>query len=312
MEDHFGTTKEFRCRTVAAQPDAAYCALEQKRLILSIVITAVTMVVEIVGGIWSGSLALLSDAGHMFSHLFALGISYCAILLACRPPTEAQSFGFYRAEILAAFANGLTLLIISAWILYEAWQRLHNPGMISGGSMFAIAVIGLVVNAITAKLLHEASHHDINIKAAFIHVLGDLGSSVGVVIAAVLIWLTGWTPIDPIVSALIAIVIAYWAGKLLWDAARILLQSTPRDLSHEKIAAALKEDIKEIRDVHHIHVWELTSKMYVMTAHILVDDMALSEVEKLRERAMEVLACRFAITHASLEFECFECAAHHL
>ena len=284
-------------------PDAAYCALEQHRLIISMIITGITMILEIAGGLWSNSLALLSDAGHMFSHLFALGISYVAILLACKPPTESQSFGFYRAEILAALANGISLLIILIWILYEAWQRLHKPETISGVSMFIIATIGLIVNAITALLLKEASHRDINIRSAFIHVIGDLGSSVGVVAAAILILYSGWTPIDPIVSALIALVIAYWSGKLLWEAVRILLQSTPRELSHDRIASALKDEISEIHDVHHIHVWELTSKMYVLTAHVEINDMPLSATEEIRQRIMEILARRFCITHASIEFE---------
>lgn len=298
--------KEFQCQVPVA-PDAAYCALEQRRLIISIIITGITMILEVVGGIWSNSLALLSDAGHMFSHLFALGVSYVAILLACKPPTESQSFGFYRAEILAALANGVSLLIIVIWILYEAWQRLHKLETISGAPMFIIATIGLVVNAITALLLREASHRDLNIRGAFIHVIGDLGSSVGVVAAAVLIWYFGWTPLDPIVSAAIALIIAYWAAKLLWEAVRILLQSTPRHLSHDRIASALKEEMPEIHDIHHIHVWELTSKMYVLTAHVEVDDMPLSQIEKIRQRAMELLAHRFCITHASIEFECTTC-----
>lgn len=301
---HNHAPKEFQCtdpRTGGA--DSAYCALEQRRLIISIVITGLTMVLEVAGGIWSGSLALLSDAGHMFSHLFALTLSYFAILIACRPPTEAQSFGFYRAEILAALANGFSLIIIVAWILYEAWERLNNPAMVSGTHMLVIAAIGLIVNAITALLLKDASHHDINIRGAFIHVLGDLGSSVGVVLAAIVISWTGWTPLDPIVSVLIALVILYWSVKLLWDAARILLQSTPKHLSHEKIAGALKEEISEIQSVHHIHVWELTSKMYIMTAHVEVADMMLGEVTALRSRAQEALARRFHITHADLQFE---------
>ncbi|MFH0799147.1 MAG: cation diffusion facilitator family transporter [Pseudomonadota bacterium] len=301
--DHSHAKTGFQCHDESPAANAAYCALEQRRLIISIVITGITMVLEFAGGFWSGSLALLSDAGHMFSHLFALGVSYCAILLACRPPTESQSFGFYRAEILAALANGLSLIIIAALILYEAWSRLKNPSGISGAHMLIIAAIGLVVNAITAMLLKDASHRDINIRGAFIHVLGDLGSSVGVVIAAVIISLGGPAVLDPIVSALIAVVIAWWSANLLWDAVRILLQSTPKHLSHDKIIVALMDGIPEIRGIHHIHVWELTSKMYVMTAHVEVDDMQLSATESIKARAMELLAKRFAITHANLELE---------
>ncbi len=303
MRSHSHSPKEFQCHYPQRPADSAYCSLEQRRLIISIVITGLTMVLEIIGGIWSGSLALLSDAGHMFSHLFALGVSYFAILLACRPATEEQSFGFYRAEILAALANGITLIIIVVWILYEAWERLQHPAMVSGTHMFIIATIGLIVNAITALLLRDASHHDLNIRGAFIHVLGDLGSSVGVVIAALLIWWTGWAAIDPIVSAMIALVILWWSGKVLWDAVRILLQSMPRHLTHDAIRRAIMDEVPEVHDVHHIHVWELTSHMYVMTAHAEVDDMPLSSVAAIRERVQTVLADRFCITHADIQFE---------
>lgn len=303
MHDHSHTHKKFRCHDPKAVPDVTYCAFEQRRLVISIVITGLTMLLEIAGGVWSNSLALLSDAGHMFSHLFALGVSYFAILLACRAPTEAQSFGFYRAEILAALVNGFSLLIIVAWIVYEAWERLKNPATVSSSHMFLVAMIGLIVNVVTALLLKDASHRDINIRGAFIHVLGDLGSSVGVVIAAAVIYFTGFTPLDPMISVLIAVVILYWSAKLLRDAARILLQSTPKHLSHEKIAETVVKEIPEIKSVHHIHVWELTSRMYIMTAHIEVEDMRLSDVSAIRVRAQEVLARNFCITHADLQFE---------
>lgn len=303
MHEHTHRSKDFQCHDPATPPTAAYCALEQRRLIIAIVITGLTMLLEIAGGIWSNSLALLSDAGHMFSHLFALLVAYVAILIACRPPNEAQSFGYYRAEILAALVNGFSLILIVGWILYEAWERFRNPSAVRGMHMFVIAAIGLAVNAITALLLRDASHHDLNIRSAFIHVLGDLGSSVGVVVAAVFISISGWTIIDPIVSALIAIVILYWSGQLLWDAARILLQSTPKHLKPDRIAASLAEGVAGVRGVHHIHVWELTSRMYVMTAHIEVDDMLLSESEAIRTKALDLLACQFGITHANLEFE---------
>lgn len=303
MHSHSHNPKEFQCRFPMKPPSAAYCSLEQRRLIIAIGVNVAMMLIEFAGGWWSNSLALMSDAGHMLSDVFALGISYCAILLACKSPTESQSFGFYRAEILATLANGLTLIVVVVWILYEAWGRLQHPGAISGPRMLGIAAAGLIVNAITAYVLHDASHHNINVRSAFIHVLGDLGSSVGVVGAALVIWWTGWTPLDPILSALIAVVILWWSMKLLWEAVRILLQSTPRHLSQDRLRDALIEEVQEIRDVHHIHIWELTSHMYVLTAHVVIDDMQLSAVTDIRERACEVLARRFCITHADIQFE---------
>lgn len=295
------SSKPFQCH--ATTPGPAACAHEQRRLIISIAITAITMLFEIAGGLLTGSLALLSDAGHMFSHLFALGVAYAAILLACRPPTEAQSFGFYRAEILAALANGLTLVVIAVWILVAAWKRLHHPEAVSAPQMLLVAFVGLAVNAVTALLLRDGAHHDLNLRGAFLHVLGDLGSSVGVVAAGIVIWFSGWTPADPIISALIALVILFWAGGLLRDAVRVLLQSTPRHLSHDRIIRELLEAVPAIRGVHHLHVWEMTSKMYVLTAHIEVEDMPLSRAAAIREKTMRTLAERFAILHASLELE---------
>ena len=301
MRDHDKKTRPFPCGEKISS--AARCSLERRRLTMAMAITGATMLLEIAGGLWSNSLALLSDAGHMFSHLFALGVSYCAILLSCRTPTEAQSFGFYRAEILAAIVNGISLLVIVAWILYEAWGRLAEPSPVRGAHMFVVATIGLAVNGITALILRDASKNDLNIRSAFIHVIGDLGSSVGVVGAALVISFTGWTAIDPIVSGIIALVILTWSVKLLWDAARILLQSTPRHMNPGRIASALVDGIAEIRGVHHVHVWELTSGMYVMTAHVEVDDMPLSQAEQIRERALELLSSSFEIRHANLQFE---------
>ena len=276
----------------------------RKRLLIAMVITALTMLVEAVGGWLSGSLALISDAGHMFSHLFALSISYIALLIASKPADEVQSYGFYRAEILAALANGLTLIVIVLWIIYSAYTRFRNPIAVSSNQMLIIAVIGLVVNAVTAMLLKSSADQNLNIKSAFLHVLGDLGSSFGVVIAAVIIKLTGWNMIDPIVSVIIALVIGWWSLGLLRKAVHILLQSTPPGLSHEKIISVLVDDIPEVHGVHHIHIWELTTDIHVMTAHLEVEDMPISRAADVRLKAEEILRKRFGIRDANLQCEC--------
>lgn len=281
-----------------------YRPREQQRLKIALAITTVTMVVEAIGGYWTHSLALLSDAGHMFSHLFALGISLFAIVIAARPADEQRSFGFYRAEILAALLNGLSVLAVAVWIIIAAYHRLRAPEAIAAGPMFVIAVIGLTVNGATAWLLHDVAGDDLNVKGAFLHVLSDLASSVGVVGAAIAIHFTGWWPADPIVSLIIALVITIWSVNLFKDSIHILLQSTPKGFSSETIAAAIVDNITEVHAVHHIHLWEMTKGMIIMTAHLELDDVPLSQADIIRERAQTFLRERFAIGHASLLVEC--------
>lgn len=300
---HHHHTKHVQCHATV-KDHHHYHEEEQRRLLLSIAITALTMIIEAVGGWWTGSLALISDAGHMFSHLFALSLSYVAILLASRPADETRSFGLYRAEILAALINGITLIAIVGWIGYEAYKRFRHPESIASGPMFVIALIGLAVNGATALILRKVSEDDINVRGAFLHVIGDLFSSVGVVIAAVIIYFTGFWMADPIASVLIAAVIAYWSLGLLRDAVHILLQSTPKGISHKMLEQALVDGISDIEGVHHIHIWELTKGMFVMEAHVELSDVRLSEADAIRRRAQALLRERFGITHASLQLQC--------
>lgn len=296
--------RHVECIAVGERTDDPVAHMKKQRFLISIAITAMTMILEALGGWWTGSLALISDAGHMFTHLFALTISYTAVILSMKPATEERSFGLYRAEILAALVNGMTILLIVFWIIYEAYKRFITPEAIQSTPMFVIAVIGLVVNGVTALILHRIVEDDINAKGAFLHVLSDLGSSVGVVIAALIIHFTGWTAADPIASVLIALVIAYWSFGLIRDAVHVLLQSTPKNLSPETIRKTLIQKIPEIQNVHHIHIWELTKNMYVMTAHLDLADMPLSVADSLRHRAQDILHDRFHITHADLQLQC--------
>ncbi|PIR24713.1 MAG: cation transporter [Deltaproteobacteria bacterium CG_4_10_14_0_2_um_filter_43_8] len=280
-----------------------YRQKEQRGLLISIVINTVTMFLEIGGGIYSGSLALLSDAGHMFSHIFALGVSYFAIRIAIRPANTKNTFGFYRAEILAALLNAVTIFVVAYFILAEAYHRLQDPENIASGPMFVIALIGLSVNALTAYILHDVSKEDMNVRGAFLHMLGDLFSSVGVVIAAIIVKYTGWVYADPIASALIALVISYWAYGLLRDAVHILLQATPKELSVDEIKTSLLQ-LADIKGVHDVHLWELTKGMYMMTAHIEVEDQPISQVDNIRKQAQHILSERFNINHADLQVQC--------
>jgi cobalt-zinc-cadmium efflux system protein len=275
----------------------------RRRLLWTIVLTGVAFVAEAVGGFLTNSLALLSDAGHMFTHLLALGVSYLAVMFSERPATERRTYGLNRLEILAALFNGATLFAISIGIFYEAYERFFDPVPIATGPLLVIAVIGLVVNLICAVILSGAERKDLNIRGAFIHLLTDTFSSVAVIAGAVIISLTGWTVIDPLLSVAICAVILFWALRLVWDSVDILLEATPRDVKMQDVVDGLRR-IPGIRDVHHLHVWCITSGMYALSAHVDVDDLRVSETEKLAQQAEQFLKERFSINHTTFQFEC--------
>lgn len=280
----------------------------KKRLVWAIVITFITLILEIAGGIYSGSLALLSDAVHMFSHLFSLGISYIAIILALKPATSTHTFGFYRSEILAAFINGFTLFIIVGAILYGAYERFQNPTAIKADFMLIVAAIGLVVNVATAMLLHSGSKEDINIKGAFLHSLGDMISSVGVVGAAVAIYYTGWYMLDTFISVLIALVICYWAIRLTLDSAHILLEGVPKEIDLNEVESTIKDIIAKPTSIHHTHAWQISTNIYAFTAHVTVDEcVEQNETTRYTNEIQRALADRFHIHHTTIQFETRVC-----
>ncbi|MBM3707597.1 MAG: cation transporter [Actinobacteria bacterium] len=276
---------------------------ERKRLLIAIVLTAAMMVGEVAGGLISGSLALLSDAGHMLSHSFALLVSFLAILYACRPATAEKSFGFYRAEILAALFNGIILLIITGFIFWEAYKRIISPKPINEVEMFIIALAGLAVNIATALILWKASRESLNVRSAFIHMLGDTGSSVGVVIGAVIIYFTGFYIIDAIFSIIIAVLILVWAVLLIRDSVRILMESAPKNININELKQNLVSNIDKVKDIHDIHVWEITTGMYCMTAHILIEDMSISKSRMVLNDLSRFLAENYNILHPIIQFE---------
>lgn len=276
---------------------------EQRHLLLTLILTGITMIIEIVGGLLSGSLALLSDAGHMLTHFLSLSVSYFAIRIASRPTAAHRSFGLYRTEILAALFNGLTMFLVVAAIIYEAIHRMTEPVAIASGEMFIIASVGLIVNLASAAILARVRSGDINVRSAFMHMLGDTISSVGVVGCAILIHYTGWLMADPLVSLLIAALILYWGYQLTRDSIDILMEATPRHLSVDRVIATILEEIPEIHQLHDVHIWEITSHMYTMTAHALTDDLRVSETHRLLERLTNLVHDRFNISHANIQFE---------
>jgi cobalt-zinc-cadmium efflux system protein len=290
--------------------------VSRQRLLASMALTGAMMIVELVGGLMSGSLALVSDAGHMFTHFFALGVSYLAIRIAMRPVVPQRSYGWFRAEIIAALFNAIFLAAVTAIIAYEAVLRLLAPEPIAGTEMLLVAALGLVVNLISAALLWGVSKGDLNVRSAFFHMMGDTLSSVAVVAGAAVIMATSFVEIDPVLSILIAVVIGIWSWRLLAQSVRILMESTPHGLDPADLERSLAAADPRIRRVHDLHVWEITSGMRTMTAVVALDpEVRVCETTELVERLRAVASERFAIGHAIIQFESSACPAaphgHH-
>ena len=281
-----------------------YRSLEKKKLKICMAITATAMILEIWGGFFTNSLSLLSDAGHMFTHFFALFISFGAIVCAGLKSCHHRTFGFYRAEILAALFNSIFLFAVTVWIIIEGIKRLIQPASVMGPQMFIIALIGLVVNLLSVFVLRGAGEHDLNIKGVFLHMLADTFSSIAIVIGALIIYFTGWTIVDPILSIGIALLIVIWALSLLRDSVNILLEAAPKGINSDDVSRVLKGEINEIEEITDIHLWTITSKMHSMTAHIkLKAGFQDGDKGELLNRIKQIVNKRFDIEHTTIEFE---------
>jgi len=262
------------------------------RLRWVLAITAAFMVAEVLGGLVSGSLALLADAGHMLTDAGSLGLSLFAIRMARRPASSEKTYGYVRLEILAALVNGAALLVISGFIVVEAWHRIRDPVAVNGGIMLAVAVVGLGVNVAGALLLHGHAHDNLNVRGAYLHVLGDLLGSLGAIAAGLVILLTGWTPADPIISVLIALLILYSAWNLVREATDVLLEAAPPHIDVEDVVRELRS-VEGLDHIHDVHVWTLTSGFVALSAHGVIDDPAdhtrvLDEVQsRMKARGIE-------------------------
>jgi cobalt-zinc-cadmium efflux system protein len=280
-----------------------YRGVEKRKLRLTMAITGSVMVLEVIGGILTRSLALLSDAGHMFTHFFALGVSFIAIRIACKEPCHHRTFGFYRAEILAALFNGILLFVVTAYIFYEGIKRLLHPEPVLGLQMLAVAVIGLVVNVLSVLILRGGAKDDLNIRGAFLHVMADTVSSVVIIIGAIIIYFTGWNIIDPLLAIGISAVIAVWAWGLLRDSVNILLEVAPRGVTADDVSAELRRTIPEIREIHDMHIWVITSNMYSLTAHIALDPAASTRRREIIEKINELVDEKYDINHTTIQID---------
>ena len=271
----------------------------QQRLRWALVLTALFFVAEVVGGVISNSLALLADAGHMFTDIGALSLSLFVAWFSRQPAAPEKTYGYLRWEILAALLNGAVLLLVSGVIVWEAIARLQSPEPLQGGIMLTVAIGGLLVNTASAFILHPAHSHSLNARGAYLHVLGDLFGSVGTVIAAVVVRSTGWLAADPIASIVVTLLVIRSAWRLVRESVNVLLEATPAHISLGRVREGLQA-IGGIESVHDLHVWTVTSGMVAMSAHAVVREPG--ENQKVLEAAVEAMQ-RLGISHVTLQVE---------
>ncbi|MCP3144475.1 cation diffusion facilitator family transporter [Pyxidicoccus xibeiensis] len=273
---------------------------DQRRLVFALVLTATIALAEAVGGWLTNSLALMSDAGHMLTDVSALGLSLVALWFAGKPADVKKTYGYYRMEILSALLNGVLLLAITGFILYEAWERFRAPAPVALGPMAIVATVGLLANLGALGFLH--STHSMNVRGAFLHVLGDTLSSVGVLIGAGIMALTGWFVVDPIISVVISVVIVVGAVRLVRDAVDVLMEAVPAhvDMAHIK---DLMLKIKGVTAVHDLHVWTISSGVYALSAHLVVQDPMVCNNDEILSAVKHDLYDRFGIDHTTIQIE---------
>jgi cobalt-zinc-cadmium efflux system protein len=270
------------------------------RLVWTLSLTASFMVIEVIGGLWTGSLALLADAGHMLTDVGGLSMSLLAVWFAQKPPTTENTYGYFRAEILAAMANGVVLFVVASYVLYEAFLRVWAPPVIRGGPMLAIAVLGLGVNLLSMGLLHHGAGESLNIHGAYLEVLSDALGSIGVIVAAVIIQTTGFYLVDPLSSAAIGLFILPRTWALMRKALHILMEGVPPHLDIREIERAMIT-AASVRAVHDLHVWTLTSGKEAMSSHVIVDDLTAGD--RILHDLHKLLHERFGIEHTTIQLE---------
>ena len=287
--------------------DHAHTEGSVKRVQIALLLTGTFMIVEVIGGILSGSLALLADAGHMLTDTMALALAAVAFRVSARPADSKRSYGYQRFQILAAFVNGLSLLVIVGWILFEAARRIVSPPEVMGPMMLAVASAGLLVNIFAFIVLHGGDKENMNIQGAALHVASDLLGSIAAIVAAIVIIYTAWMPIDPILSILVALLILRSAWHLLKRSAHILLEGAPEWLDQDRMQKRLIERIPAVNSIHHVHVWGLTPQHLMLTMHVALTDNPPEPTAVVR-RVKNVLREDFGISHSTIEIETDDCA----
>ena len=277
------------------------------RIKIALGLTAIFMLVEIAGGIISGSLALLADAGHMLTDTMALALAAVAFHVSARPADSQRSYGYHRFQILAAFVNGLSLIVIVGWILFEAAGRFLSPNEIAGPTMLVVAIAGLVINAIVFGVLHGGDRDNMNMQGAVLHVVSDMLGSLAAIIAAVVIIFSGWTPIDPLLSLAVAALIFRVAWQLVRRSSHILLEGAPEWLDVDQLQQRIVAAIPAVQSIHHVHAWGLTQQYPMLTMHVEVREDKPDKTSVVRD-VKRLLRTEFAIEHSTIEIETDTCA----
>jgi len=278
-----------------------------RRLALSLSITLVFVVVEIIAGIFANSLALLTDAAHNLTDVLALALTWWALWITNKPANSGKTYGYHRAGILVALLNSTTLALIALGIFYEAWKRFITPPEIEANILIGVGMVAVVVNLVTALLVRRGSEHDLNLRSAFLHLMGDVVSTLGAVIAGVIIRFTGWNWLDALVSVLIGFLILWNAWGILRESVQILMESTPADIDMEALRCDILA-VEGVRGVHDLHVWSITRSLRTLSAHLITDDVPVSVGTKVRAAVGGMLVDHYDITHATLQLECMDCA----
>src|SRR5471030_889562 len=286
-----------------------HAPMSARALRYSLLATFVYVLVTLIAGLRSHSLALLSEAGHNLTDLLALLLSWVAVFIQTRPPSATKTFGYHRAGVLAAFVNALTLVVIAFYIFYEALMRMRNPVAVHPEIMIWVAVIGVVMNGVIAWVLFRAAH-DVNIRSAFIHQLGDTLSTAAVIIGGWVILWTGKTWVDPALSLGIGCLILWSSSGIIRETLNILLEGAPQGLSSERIAASLTA-VAGVRDVHDVHVWSIGSDTHALSCHVQIDDITLSESEIILRQVKDILTAEYHIMHTTIQFENGNCEIAH-
>ena len=275
-------------------------------LMVGIALNLVIVVVEVIAGYMAGSLGLLSDAVHNFTDMAALGLSWFAFEQAKKPATAAKTFGYHRTGILTALINATVLVLITVWIFYEAYHRLLDPQPVGGLLVLVTASVALLANLSIVYFLRKKAHGDINIRSAVLHLLGDAAASAAVVISGIVIIATGWYPADPLVSVLLGLAILWGAWRIIRETVEIFLEESPRSIDVDRVVEDLLQE-DGVRDIHDMHIWTIGSELYALSCHVLVDDVKVSESNRIIHDLKEMLAKDFNIHHSTLEVESVPC-----
>lgn len=276
------------------------------RLALALALTVGFVIIEAIAGLLANSLALLTDAAHNLTDVIALGLTWYAVRLTIQPSNSHKTYGYHRAGILVALVNSTTLVLIALGVFYEAYRRLLSPPAVESRVLIIVGLAAVAVNLVTALLVRRGSASDLNLRSVFLHLMGDVASTVGAVVAGVIIYFTKANWLDPLASLLIGFVIVYSAWGILQETIEILLESTPRDIDLQAMVGQLMQ-VKGVLGVHDLHVWSLTRDLRTMSAHILTDDIPISQGAEIQRRVNEIVAQRYHVAHATLQLECVGC-----